>query len=195
MSHTNNDLLRLLEPFCASATGEPVPQDALALLKAAGTIVDSGEVLRLDPSTWHDYLDTTRRTRFLNCLDGREARYRWADLMFRIVAESDYSLLKMFEQRVAEHPDKPLFREVGSDVSSWSYGRVFVYMKRIAAAFFAANERPRVMTYLDNSPDGACVDLACLTFGIFDTPINLHFDQSERLDAYYSSLLPVFGDI
>ena len=111
--------------------------------------------------------------------------------MFRIVDETDYSLLKMFEQRVAEHPDRPLFREMDKDISLWTYQNVFALTKKIAAAFLRAAEKPRVLIYLENCPEGACADLACLTHGILVSPVDRHFDQETLAYIVDSTAAPV----
>jgi len=83
----------------------------------------------------------------------------------------------MMQQRVREHPGRALFRELNNGPSLWSYEQVFAYMKKIAAVFYSSVEQPRVLLYLENSPEGACADLACLTFGILDSPVDRHFDK------------------
>ena len=62
---------------------------------------------------------------------------------------------------MAEHPERALFRELDKPVSLWSYENVFTYIRRIAAVFYNVAEQPRVLLYLNNSPEGACADLAC----------------------------------
>ena len=172
------DLLTLLEPFRTPADpqGSHHP-GALALLARVGNILDSGHVALINRVLWHDYLDTTRRPDFLSSLGSDEARLQWAGQVFRIVDCSRYNLRNMLEQRVHEHPQRLLFREADNGHTQWSYRQVFSYMKKIAAVFYAACEEPRVLLYLENSPEGACTDLACLAFGILDSPIDRYFDQ------------------
>jgi long-subunit acyl-CoA synthetase (AMP-forming)/GNAT superfamily N-acetyltransferase len=179
MKTRDQDLLALLAPFKSqSGSRDQLAKESRALLEFVERIVETDGAAAIESDLWHEYLDITRRTRFLTSLGARELRHKWADLMFRIVDASDYSLLTMFEQRIAEHPDRTLLRDTGHDaLSVWSYSRVFKHMKEIAASFYSAVEKPRVLLYLENSAEGACADLACLTFDIFDTPLNVHFDK------------------
>ena len=172
-------MLTLLEPFKQQSDSQnPLPKEARALLASVEETIESHGTDAVEAALWHDYLNVTGRTWFLTSLGTRELRYKWADLMFRIVDASDYSLLTMFKQRIAEHPDKTLLQDTGHDaLSLWSYSRVLKHMKEIAASFYSAAENPRVLLYLENSAEGACADLACLTFDIFDTPVNVHFDH------------------
>jgi long-chain acyl-CoA synthetase len=173
-----NELLEHLKPFRSPANQPGILQDeARSLLALVDAVLSSGDENTIDHAIWHDYLNLTGHPDFLCGLQSSEARQQWAEFMFRIVEFSGYNLLTMLEQRVAEHPDHSLFREANDLPSNWSYGRVFDYMKKIAAAFYSAVEQPRVLLYLDNCPEGACADLACLTFGILDSPIDRHFDR------------------
>ena len=173
-----HDLLALLEPF-KTDTGHVRHQQAEAgeILAFVDNIFQSSQETEISQQVWHDYLDITRRPDFLGSLPSPEARLQWADFMFRIVEFSQYSLRHMLEQRVEEHPQHALFKEADNLHSQWTYQQVYTYMKKIAAVFYQAAEQPRVLLYQENSPEGACADLACLTFGILDSPIDRHFDR------------------
>ncbi|MCP4044381.1 MAG: AMP-binding protein, partial [Gammaproteobacteria bacterium] len=178
INKNEQDLLALMQPFDVTESEDNVLNDeAQALLACVEKLVDSGQSEDISPKIWHDYLNISGRPGFLKGLESHKDCYRWADLMFGIVDSSKYTLQTMFEQRVEEHPERLLFREVDKGALLWSYEQVFAQMKKIAAAFYSAVEEPRVLLYLDNSPDGACTDLACLTFGILDSPIDRHFDR------------------
>ena len=178
MNKLEQDLLALIKPFeSVKAMDGELRDEAQALLSCVDNIMASGQSESIHKELWHDYLNTTGRPEFLTSLGSAEARSQWADLMFGIVDASQYTLLTMLQQRVREHPVRPLFRELNNRPSLWSYEQVFAYMKKIAAAFYSAEEQPRVLLYLENSPEGACADLACLTFGILDSPIDRHFDK------------------
>jgi long-subunit acyl-CoA synthetase (AMP-forming)/GNAT superfamily N-acetyltransferase len=178
IENLNDDLLALLKPF---RTGEDAAseqqEEASAMLAFVNDILSTGREAHISRFVWHDYLDSTRRPAFLGSLPSPEARLQWADHMFRIVEFSHYSLRDMLEQRVREHPQHALFREADNPHAQWSYQQVYAYMKKIAAVFYSATEQPRVLLYQENSPEGACADLACLTFGILDSPIDRHFDR------------------
>ena len=172
------ELLRLLEPFRANEDNDETPRaEARALLDFVDEILENDQEGQIETQAWHDYLDTTRRPCFLTALESHEARLQWADIMFRIVDFSSYSLRNMFEQRVHEHPNRALFQQAHKPDSLWTYEQVYAYMKKIAAVFYSAAEQPRVLLYKENCPEGACADLACLTFGILDSPVDRHFDR------------------
>ena len=107
---------------------------------SSATSSKSGQEELISRPVWHDYLNITRRPDFLSNLESHEARLQWADCMFRIVDLSRYTLRDMLEQRVNEHPQRLLFREVDNGHSQWSYQQVFSYMKKIAAVFYSAVE-------------------------------------------------------
>ena len=139
-----NDLLLMLNPFRASKDTACVQQEqASALLSFVADILNAYPDTHINQSVWHDYLDVTRRPAFLGGLPSTEARMQWADLMFRIVEFSQYSLRDMFEQRVREHPQHALFKEADKPHAKWTYQQVFEYMKKIAAVFYSAAEQPR----------------------------------------------------
>ncbi len=81
-------------------------------------------------------------------------------------------------QRVAEHPERSLFRELGGpDARAWSYEEVARRLRLLAATFVAtAGQEPRVAILAGNSLEGACCDLACLTYGILVTPLSPHLN-------------------
>ncbi len=176
--NTEREFLALIGPFKASEdTDAKLQLEAQALLVFVENILAAAQQDEISQSLWHQYLDATGRPDFLGALETHEARCRWANCMFHIIDMSQYSLLKMFEQRVSEHPERALFRELDKAVSLWSYAKVFAYIKKIAAVFYNTIEQPRVLLYLENSPEGACADLACLTYGILDSPVDRHFDR------------------
>ncbi len=127
---------------------------------------------------WHRYLDLTRRPAFLQALPDREARYAWADTTFELIPLSGYGLDTMLDQRVAEHPERRCSGSSGGrDARTWSYEEVARRLRLLAATFVAtAGEEPRVAILAGNSLEGACCDLACLTYGILVTPLSPHLN-------------------
>lgn len=171
-------LRKLISPFeDHDSLHDDLPGLARSLLNLVGELLAAGQSGQISPGLWHEYLNVTGKSKFLASLDSPLARSQWAGHIFELIDTSSYSLRKMFEQHINEHPNRLLFRQLNSHGSQWSYAQVFDYMKRAAAAFYTASARPRVLLYLDNCPEGACADLACLTFGILDSPIDRHFDR------------------
>lgn len=126
---------------------------------------------------WIDFLDTTKKSDYLESLKDDGARLRWTEVVFRILQHTGYGLRDMLESRVNEHPDRIFFREMTAPSPvEWSYEQIHRHLREIAAVFYhSAKTAPRVAIYSDNCLEGACTDLACLCYDIFDTPLSIHF--------------------
>ncbi len=136
--------------------------------------------------TWTQYLAITRQADFLTALPDDQARLNWAETTFSIVEGISFNLGDLFQQRVASHPDRTLFQELGEPGSGrWSYAQILRQVRSMAAVFLSdgLQEQPagaqhgevRLALLCENSIDTACADLACLTNDIFVTPLNVHF--------------------
>ncbi|MBN2638039.1 MAG: AMP-binding protein [Bacteroidales bacterium] len=124
------------------------------------------------------FLESTSRKEFLQKLSDTEKRFRWADLVFDILQQTNYGLKEMMVNRVEEHPDKTLFiNMMEGKKENYTYRQIFQYTKEIAATFYKFSRNPRVAIFSDNSVDSAASDLACLMYGVFDTPLNIHFTE------------------
>jgi len=129
------------------------------------------------PKTWHDWLYSTGVPDFLECLADRQSREHWADLAFRAIEHSGYSLLTMLQQRVAVHPERVLFHDSREANPASTYAQVAWYTRTLAGVFLQSTlKEPRVAILCDNSIDSACTDLACLLYGILVSPLDVHFD-------------------
>jgi len=130
-------------------------------------------------SWWPEYLRRTRKPAFLSKLKSDEDRHKWAEHCFIILQKSNFGFLDLMQQRVSEHGDKVLFRDVraGRNIR-WTYRQAFNRMTETAALIRRIQaDKPRVALFLDNSTDGAISDLACLAFGIYNAPLNVHFSE------------------
>ncbi len=137
---------------------------------------------------YYRFLDLTSRQAFLSKLSSEEKRTAWAEKVFVILQKTGYGLREMFEQRVTEHPEKTLFTNlVEGRKEHFSYQQIFNYARELAATFYAMKKEPRVAIFSANSVDGATTDLACLMYGIYDTPLNIHFSE-EILGAIFQQL-------
>ncbi|VAW28497.1 Long-chain-fatty-acid--CoA ligase / Domain of unknown function / N-acetyltransferase domain, partial [hydrothermal vent metagenome] len=124
------------------------------------------------------FLDLTARKEFLTKLSTTDKRTEWAEKVFSILQQTDYGLKEMFEQRVTEHPDRTLFINLMEGRKEhFSYLQIYNYAQEIAATFYTMKKEPRVAVFSANSVDSATVDLACLMYGIYDTPLNIHFSE------------------
>lgn len=150
----------------------------LKLLDLTETLLASQQANHLPAEIWHRFLEETGRPRFLKGLQTRQQRCRWADVVFHIIRISEYSLLRMFEARVAAYPDRTLFQETVNGMPvKWSYGKIAERIRTIAGIFHTADfPEPRVAILAGNSLDEACCDLACLMYDIFDTPLSQQLD-------------------
>ncbi len=144
------------------------------------------ENIIISKDVWHKYLDLTRNTFFLNNLNSKEERYRWAETTFKVIRTSDYSLLDMINQRVESHPDKTLFSAFeGSVKNDYSYKLVSDKIKKIAASIYNSELLPRAAIYMDNCIEGAHCDIACLAYDIFVSPLHIHFGL-ENLEHIFN---------
>ncbi len=162
---------------------------AMDLLVGAEGLVSAGAVDGIPAELWYRYLNETRRTSFLLALPDDEARDRWARTTFPVIRATNYNFEALFRERVQEHPERTLFQESeGADVRRWSYEMILRRIRTIAAVFWSAREEvPRVAILSENHLDGACCDLACLTYDILVTPLNPHFN-TETLAWIFDQL-------
>ncbi len=175
---TSNPLLTELEAWEAAGAGNGCPENGLALLQAAESLLSGPGEQRGDPALWHRYLDCTRTSPFLKSLAHREARERWAETTFKAIRHSGYSLETMLEQRVAAHPRRILFHELGrQQEQGWTFAGTAARMRSLAAALLEGRDKPPRVAILAgaNGFDAACCDLACLTYGLFVSPLSPHF--------------------
>ncbi len=134
------------------------------------------------------YLRITSDSDFLRDLGSEEMLNRWAESTYKFIRYGDYTLLRLFDDRRFEMPDKPLFIDLtGGDKVEWTYKQIDWKIRETAAAFYSVEKQPRAAIFSDNCVDGACADLACLMYDIFDTPLNVHFN-SEILQYIFDRL-------
>ncbi len=178
----------LLDMFNLSENEFFSKKNALKIIIAAEENINSDE---LGKEFWHNFLDITRKSDFLQALDNKENTNRWADIVFKIIRLSDFRLSNMIEQRVKLHPERILFNDMsGTHPVRWTYSQIAVHIKEIAAFFYKQKpNNPRVALFLKNSVEGATVDLACLSYDIFNTPLNIHF--SSKILSYIFDILDI----
>ncbi|MBU2501589.1 GNAT family N-acetyltransferase [bacterium] len=145
------------------------------------------------PDQWRSYLAVTRHPRFLTALPDRAARDRWLETVLEVIDRLQFNLGDLMAQRVAENPERILFRELEEPGSGrWNYQQVLRRVRSTAALFLkegavpdlapgAADSvpGPRVALFCANSIAGACCDLACLAHDILVAPVNVHFNADH----------------
>ena len=149
------------------------------IFNVTSIIIDKNSLSEIPDSIWHEWLNISGNTFFLRHLSSMNQENQWSEQAFKIIEHSNYTLLRMFRQRVEKFQDKTLFRDMGGDIpAEWSYGVIFRKVKEIAAVLhrLRENETPRVAILCDNSVSSACADLACLCYDILDTPLSTHFE-------------------
>ncbi|MHB1686926.1 MAG: GNAT family N-acetyltransferase [Ignavibacteriaceae bacterium] len=156
------------------------------ILKTAEEIIYGGKYSEIEREIWHKFLDLTRFPAFLLNLSQPDESYHWAEIVFKIIKLSDYSLQELFEQRVSSHPDRILFTRFNDGIkNNYSYKRTDSILKNIAASFFKIKHaQPKVAIYSDNSFETACCDLACLSYDIFVSPLHIHFNVDTLVHIF-----------
>ncbi len=125
-----------------------------------------------------EYLRKTRKPQYLTKLTPEE-RLQWTEHCFFIIREINFGIIDLIEQRTKEHPNKVLFQDIDTHSHiRWTYKQIYNKITE-TAAFIKRIEpkKPRVILYLENSVNGAVIDLACLAYGIYNTPLNTHLNS------------------
>ena len=149
-------------------------------------LVNANEINTIDKQFWFKFLDVTHKSEFLLSLKNREIRIQWAEIVFKIIQQTEYSLKDLIEHRVGEHPDKILFRTgTIKKENKWSYIQVYTHIQEIAALFYnAVKTAPNVAIFTKNNLDSAMTDIACLSYDIFVTPLNIHFNKKILIHIF-----------
>jgi long-chain acyl-CoA synthetase len=161
---------------------------ALRILECAESLL-SGKRKELPAGDeWLTFLDVTRKSPFLKALGTPDARNRWAEVVFKVIQRTGYGIAEMIRQRTEEHPDRILFKDMSKTVPvEWTYEQIHHHLKEIAAVIYAAGgPQPRVAIWNDNNVEGACSDLACLSYDIFVSPLSTHFNEEILLHIFDS---------
>ena len=159
---------------------------SLKIIEETELMLQSGNISGSDRSTWLEFLNRTKKPLFLNSLCSLGLRDRWMEVVFKLLQLTNFTLRDMMIQRVAEHPDRVLFRDMSAQVPvEWSYEQVYRHIREIAAVIYhTGSGNPRVALFCDNCVEGACADLACLCFDIFVTPLSIHFNHDILLHIF-----------
>ncbi|MFO7891845.1 MAG: GNAT family N-acetyltransferase [bacterium] len=159
------------------------------LLHTAESLISNSKNKVIEPEEWHEWLRVTGKPEFLSILSDDKERNKWAETVFRVIRESNYSLHDLFKHRVTEQPDGILFQNHREDsVESWTYSQINGLVTEIAEVFNNTHsDPPRVALYVENSVQGACCDLACLFYGFLVSPLNIHFN-SDQLSYIFDQL-------
>jgi hypothetical protein len=128
------------------------------IVTVAENVFSQGLENNISINTWHEFLNYTRKPQFLQTLSDPGRRERWAEVVFKILQHTRFSLRDLLNQRVEEHPNKVLFKDMSSAVAvDWTYEQISRRLRETASLFFISSEaRPRVAIYTENCLEGAC---------------------------------------
>ncbi|MEN8122509.1 MAG: GNAT family N-acetyltransferase [Bacteroidota bacterium] len=163
--------------------------DATAMLSATQNIIDSQQLNEIANDDWFRFLNLSGHPDFLLELPDFETRNRWAELVFKIIQHTGFSLKDLFDLRVEELGDQVLFQDMSTNPPAfWSYKQINRMVRELASVFHnTVPNDPRVAIYSDNSVISASCDLACLFYDIFDTPVSTHFKTN--------TIVPIFDSV
>ena len=184
------DLESLLEEWkIIDYSSQKGHQTAIKIVTESEKLFHTHKESILPKTFWFNFLDITKKPDFLKAIETETFSKRWAEVAFRILQHTNYNMRDMMEQRVAEHPHHVLFKDMSSAAGiDWTYEQIYRHLHEIAGVFYKTVEvAPRVALYTENCLEGACTDLACLMFGIYDTPLSMHF----KIDV----LVPIFNEL
>ena len=168
--------------------GNKAKELAVKILDHTEKILEELPNKKVTREFWLRYLDTTKKPLFLSALATPENRNRWAEVVFQVLQMINYTLKDMIEQGVANHPEQVLFKDLSPDNPiNWTYEQISRHIREIATVFYqSVGSLPRVAIFTDNCLESACSDLACLCYGIFDTPLSTHFTRDILISIFNS---------
>lgn len=163
--------------------------DANTVLNAVQNIIDSGQLNKIKNEDWFTFLNFSGRPNFLLKLPDFDTRNLWAELVFKIIQHTGFSLKDLFDLRVKELGNQVLFQDMSSDPPAfWSYTQIDRMVRELASVFYnTVPNDTRVAIYSDNSVISASCDLACLFYDIFDVPVSIHFRTN--------TIAPIFDSV
>ena len=128
------------------------PENAIKILTETEKEIIKINKKNVDIIFWHNFLDITSNSDFLQALETDKNRTRWAEVVFKIIQITDYRFIDLFNQRVAEYPDKTLFQvKSGNRNVKWSYRQISAHIKEIGAFIHKLKpEKPRVAIFMRN---------------------------------------------
>ncbi len=139
----------------------------------------SNQILKL---IVHEYLNLFRHPALLRGIPasvpdtsaGRYNEQKWETLILDLLIKSNFNMNVLFNQRLRDYAEKPLFKIIkGNSVTSLSWqkvsGQIKVYKKSLKNLL--SNKEDKVAFLLENSPEMAMLDLACMTGGIINVMI------------------------
>jgi len=122
----------------------------------------------------HEYLNLFRFSSFLKKIYGED---KWEKLIKDLILQSNYTTRTLFNQRVRDYRNKPLFKIIkGNTVSDISWSSTAELVNNYAHSFNALlksenEENGKIAFLLENCFEMAMLDIACLTSGVVNLMI------------------------
>ncbi|MEJ2196606.1 MAG: AMP-binding protein, partial [Ignavibacteriaceae bacterium] len=117
----------------------------------------------------HEYLNLFRASSLLRKIYNEE---KWEELVYNLILKSNYNTNVLFNQRVRDYSEKPLFKLIkGSTVKEVKWDEVKINVDVYARSFYSLikgeeTDSIKIAFLLENSPQMPLLDLACLTHGM-----------------------------
>ncbi|MFZ1731557.1 MAG: AMP-binding protein [Bacteroidota bacterium] len=146
------------------------------LVEGSGTAVSDAEL--------RAFLQAAASPQFLQSLS-REQRYGPLERCVRAaLLRSGYSLHDLLRDRERTLSGRCFLQEGDGERRSLSFAQTRLRCAAIAHALLADprtsdSRPPRVALFTNNSLESALCDLACLSYGIFITPLSVHLDEQS----------------
>jgi len=148
----------------------------------------------------YEFLNLARLPKVQTVIYNDNRQDEWCDKILKIVCQSNLTFGRLFEQRVSQYGNKPLFQVVRNGrAANYSWRYVATLVKRIAKSllyFQSIHEGEFRVAYLsENRLEMACIDLACIYAGVVNIPIPTNSTGSgvEYILAHSSSAMLILS--
>jgi len=117
----------------------------------------------------HEFLNLFRASSLLKKIYDEK---KWEELVYNLILNSNYNTNVLFNQRVRDYGDKPLFKVInGNAVKEVKWNEVKKNVDVYARSFYSLIKEEeadsvKIAFLLENSPQMPLLDLACLTHGM-----------------------------
>ncbi|MGB5895122.1 MAG: AMP-binding protein, partial [Ignavibacteriaceae bacterium] len=122
----------------------------------------------------HEYLNLFRTSSLLKKIYDEK---KWEELVYNLILTSNYNTKVLFNQRVRDYGEKPLFKVIkGSTVKEISWDDANKNIDDYARSFYSLikdeeADSVKIAFLLENNPQMPLLDLACLIYGMVNVMI------------------------
>ncbi|MCH7675661.1 GNAT family N-acetyltransferase [candidate division KSB1 bacterium] len=122
-----------------------------------------------------NFLNLARSNALLKQIYQENKQNDWFDLCLKIIEKSNFTLSRLFHQRVEQYNVKTLFQEIqGKEITEHWWLDINEKVNDIARGLLSLSKNSNsgpVAILSENSLEMVCIDLACLMTGIVNVPI------------------------